>query len=110
MWTSSERELIELLARWRGCRAQVWGYSCSHARLLIRFYREGPNLGSSAYLFCAGCRRVQFDAHWQDMDVQIFLRPDGRLTVSDGDRLYVESGAARARESDNFIGFESVPG
>src|SRR2546428_581547 len=102
MWTSNAKELADLLSGWRGARGQAWAYSCSHARLLIRLYRDEPSPIASAYLYCAACRRIHFDTHWRDSDIQIVSKPDGGYRISDGDRLLVECEIVRAAESEDF--------
>jgi hypothetical protein len=105
-WTKSERELDDLLDRWRGVRAQGWEYSVSHGQLLVRLYREGANPIPSAYVLCKDCYSVQFEPHWNDSDIRISMAP-GRFgnvsTVTDRERLSVSCGAAFGAESDEFI-------
>ena len=110
MWKTNASEVNELLARWRGSRGQAWSYSSSLAQFLIRFYRDEPSPIQSAYLHCAGCRKVSFDTHWQDSSIQILSTPDGRFRISDGERLHVECGIVQAAEIDDLITFDSVPG
>ena len=93
-WIRDDVEIQALLERWRGTRLEVWEYSCSHARLLIRLIREKENMDpvASAYLFCHGCQSVRFDDGWRGMDVHI-KRASGSsgsaCVVTDRDRLHI---------------------
>lgn len=96
-WISGDVDVQALLARWRGTRVQVWEYSVSHSRLLIRMIREKEEAPfqptADAYLLCRGCQSVRFDVSWLDTNVSIAkeLRATEPIyLVNDGGRLSVE--------------------
>lgn len=96
-----------LLAQCRGLRGQAWSYSTSHSQMLVRFYRSGSMAG--IYLYCMSCDVVQFQSYWEDADVSVRIS-QGRFgplyTITDGDRLRIECGAAFMAESSELIRLE----
>jgi hypothetical protein len=101
-WTKNETELAALLARWRGARGQVWEYSVSHAQLLVRLYRDGPNPIPSAYILCKGCHSVHFEPYWKDSSVSVSAA-EGTVTIADGERLRVVCMGAFGAEANETI-------
>jgi hypothetical protein len=98
-WISDDVEVQALLARWRsmtGTRTEIWEYSCSHDRLLIRIVREKVEAGfqplASAYLLCWGCQSVRFDPSWRGLNIHV--EKDAKAAkpvcvVTDGERLHI---------------------
>src|SRR5260221_3842881 len=113
MWfanlTRSDRELLDLIQRWKGSRVQAWEYSVSHGQLLVRFHREGSNPIPSLYLYCKNCHSVQFESHWVGADVRFSTSPGKygpQITVVDGNHLHVVCGYVGGVESEEYI---SIP-
>ena len=108
-WISDDAELQALLARWRGMsgiHTQIWEYSCSHRRLLIRMVRETKEAAfqpvASAYLFCHACESMRFDVSWNGMNIHIAKESNGSKpasVVTDGNRLHVVCGSVSAIET-----------
>jgi hypothetical protein len=106
-WLRIESESPQLLAACRGLRGQAWLYSTSHSQMLVRFYREGSLAG--IYVYCKGCELVQFQSSWLDADVRVEISK-GRYgqvyTITDGDRLRIECGAAFLADCPQLVRFE----
>ncbi len=50
------------LSRFRGWTAQLWAYSVSHARCVIRFYSSAKR--QEVFLICFLCERIAAPTHW----------------------------------------------
>ena len=107
-WIRDDAQLQALLAKWRGLsgtRTEIWEYSCSHNRLLIRMiHREaGSPLGpiEDGYLYCHACQNVQFEPGWHGVNIEVAKQTNASKTVyvvTDGNRLKVVCGSVGAIE------------
>jgi hypothetical protein len=104
-WINDEVQLQALLSRWRnmpGTLAQIWEYSCSHDRLLVRMVCEKESRPiASAYVFCRGCESVRFDPAWRGVNIEITKEAGAlrQVVVSDPGRLHVVCGSASVIET-----------
>ena len=103
-WNSDETAVASLFYRWTGARGQVWEYSVSHGRLLVRFHREPPEQMQSAFVLCSNCDEVQFVSHWQSAAPHVAIEcargGSRRLLFTDGARLRVVCGNVAGVELD----------
>ena len=91
---------------WEGARAQAWQYSCSLARLLVRFYWPEDSSRGNLYLLCSGCSRAEFDTHWTLRALHVEQREEGlgeEWIVRQEPNLFVRCSGAYVVFSDDFI-------
>ena len=108
-WINDEVQQQALLMRWcsmPGTRAQIWEYSCSHRRLLVRMVCEKEEAPfepvTSAYVYCHDCKSVRFDTAWRGVNIKITKEaraPQPVCVVTDSDRLFIVCGSASVIET-----------
>lgn len=108
-WINNDADLQALLARWQGTRVQIWEYSVSHSRLLIRMMREKSNGRiADAYVLCRGCDHCHFENGWLGMNISVAQQAGKTKSkpvriVSDGGRLKVVCISVSAFENETAV-------
>jgi hypothetical protein len=112
-WISDSKKVAALIAKWRGGKVQVWGYSVSHSQLLIRIYSEREPVDTfSLYLYFKGCNRVEFESSWRGADFEV-KQVEGKhgpeTEVRDSDHFFVRcTGGPFAHENEEFLNLEGL--
>ena len=83
------QEVQQALDLRRRGKAQIWKYQVSHQWLTLRI--TAPDLAGNFHLMCGDCERVEFDTHWQPINITIERTDDGFL-VQDNIHLHVKCG------------------
>jgi hypothetical protein len=97
-WISEQNGVLNELRRWKGAKAQAWGYCVSHSQLLIRIYwvQENTTPGpTSLWLWLNDCYQVSFQSSWDNVEIrieQVSGRWGPEYIVTDSDRLTVRCG------------------
>jgi hypothetical protein len=84
-----------LLSTWRGGFANLWEYTITHGRLVIRLVSE--SIPGNLHIICGDCRRISGPTVWTDAEFALSVKDN-----DDGHRLF--------SLSDSNAGFEVICG
>ena len=108
-WTGEFELMKEMLARWRGARAEPIAYTVSHGIFILGLFPSPRTSNRVGYIECKDCQVIQlYQTHWENADIGISVTSHrlGRVhTITDPGRLHLVCYAAFVTEVETPINF-----